>query len=222
MVMHSRNDGEATGRLLLIDRDDHSARIMTETLRQCLGHATRISVVSGGRQAADLLREHPYDIVLADLSSLADFSERSDDAVTRLARLAEGALVVALADGASVTAAVGAMRAGAHDYVSKPINGPAMVARIGELAQRHGKGRALSIEARAAQGLSDFAGFIGASSAMQFVYEQIARIATSAAPVFITGKVARARMCVRRRFTGKVLGPTSGWWRSIARLSPAI
>ncbi|WP_245895037.1 sigma-54-dependent transcriptional regulator [Devosia submarina] len=188
MAMHSRTDSEATGRLLLIDRDEDCARAITETLGESLGAATRISVVAGGRQAADLLRERPFDIVLADLSSLSDFSERTDDAVMRLVRLAEGALVVALADGASVSAAVGAMRAGAHDYVAKPINGPAMVARIGELAQRHGKAKALSIEARAAQGLSDFAGFIGASSAMQFVYEQIGRIAASAAPVFITGE----------------------------------
>src|SRR5690606_20605424 len=108
-------------------------------------------------------------------------------AVARMVRLADGALFVALSDGASVTAAVGAMRAGAHDYVVKPVNGPAMAARIGELAQRHGKTRALTVEPRA-EGLADFAGFIGSSSAMQFVYEQIGRIATSSAPVFITGE----------------------------------
>src|SRR5690606_4370608 len=37
-------------------------------------------------------------------------------------------------------------------------------------------------------GRSDYAGFIGASSAMQFVYEQIGRAAASSAPVFITGE----------------------------------
>ncbi|WP_245893440.1 sigma-54-dependent transcriptional regulator [Devosia naphthalenivorans] len=188
MAMHTRIDGEATGRLLLIDRDDACAHLIADTLGQCLGASTAITVATGGRQAAELLRVNAFDIVLADLPSLADLSERSDDAVTRLVRLADGALVVALADGASVSAAVGAMRAGAHDYVAKPVNGPAMVARIGELAQRHGKGRALNIEAQASEGLSDFAGFIGSSSAMQFVYEQIGRIATSAAPVFITGE----------------------------------
>lgn len=208
MAMHSRSDGEATGRLLLIDRDEDCARAIADTLGQCLGAATRISVVAGGRQAADLLRDNPYDIVLADLSSLSDFSKRSDDAVTRLARLAEGALVVALADGASVSAAVGAMRAGAHDYVAKPINGPAMVARIGELAQRHGKAKALSIEARATQGLSDFAGFIGASSAMQFVYEQIGRIAPSAAPVFITGESGTGKDVCAEALHAK--GPRAG------------
>jgi two-component system repressor protein LuxO len=188
MAMHTRSDGAPNGRLLLVDRDEPHAHLVAETLTQSLGLSARITTVTSGRQAADLLRDSGFDIVLADLSSLGDLSDRSDDAVTRLVRLAQGALVVALSDGTSVSAAVGAMRAGAHDYVAKPINGPAMVARIGELAQRHGKGRTLSIEAPVADGIRDFAGFIGASSAMQFVYEQIGRIAASAAPVFITGE----------------------------------
>jgi two-component system repressor protein LuxO len=203
MAMQTASDSDATGRLLLIDRDDACAQVIAETMRQSLGPATRITLVSGGRQAADLLRERAFDIVLADLSSLADLAERGDEAVTRLVRLAEGALVVALADGASVTAAVGAMRAGAHDYVAKPINGPAMVARIGELAQRHGKGRTLGLDTRAMPGPSDYAGFIGASSAMQFVYEQIGRIAASAAPVFITGESGTGKDVCAEALHGK-------------------
>ena len=187
MAMHNRSDGEPHGRLLLVDADDAGASLVAATLGESLGRSLRITIAHGGRQAAELLRDGDFDIVLADLSSLRDLSERSDDAMARLVRLADGALMVALSDGNSVSAAVGAMRAGAHDYVTKPISGPTMAARIGELAQRHGKARALSIEPRQ-EGPSDFAGFIGASSAMQFVYEQIGRIATSSAPVFITGE----------------------------------
>ncbi|MBU1305798.1 MAG: sigma-54 dependent transcriptional regulator [Alphaproteobacteria bacterium] len=171
-----------------MDQNDSHARLVAETLSQSLDQLTQITVVAGGRPAAELLRDLPYDIILADLGSLGDLAERSEDAVGRLVRLARGALVVAVSDGTSVSAAVGAMRAGAHDYVAKPINGPAMAARISELALRHGKDRTLGMEAPSAAGLSDFAGFIGASSAMQFVYEQIGRIAPSSAPVFITGE----------------------------------
>ena len=188
MATQNRSDGDANGRLLLIDRDDAQAHLITETLAQSLDRAARITVVAGGKPAADLLRDEAFDIILADLSSLGDLAPHSDDAVLRLVRLARGALLVALSDGVSVSAAVGAMRAGAHDYVAKPINGPSMAARIGELAARHGKCNALGTEAPHTAGRSDFAGFIGASSAMQYVYEQIGRIATSSAPVFITGE----------------------------------
>ena len=187
MAMHNRGDGEPQGRLLLVDADEQHARLVAETLAQSLSNGMHIAIAAGGRHAAELLRDSSFDIVLADLSCLKDLSERSDDAVARLVRLGDGALFVAVSDGASVSAAVAAMRAGAHDYVVKPVNGPAMAARLSELAQRHGKGRSLSIEP-GNKGRSDFAGFIGASSAMQFVYEQIGRIAASSAPVFITGE----------------------------------
>lgn len=187
MAMHNRHDSGPQGRLLLVDGDEKHAALVAETLAGSLGQGISITVAAGGKRAADLLRDSGFDIILADLSCLGDLSERSDDAVSRLVRLSDGALFVAVSDGASVSAAVGAMRAGAHDYVVKPVNGPAMAGRIGELAQRHGKGRALSIAPRS-EGRSDFAGFIGASSAMQFVYEQIGRIAASSAPVFITGE----------------------------------
>lgn len=187
MAMHNRRDAESHGRLLLIDSDANHAQLVAETLAQSLDNGVHITVAAGGRQAVELLRDTGFDIVLADLSCLSDLSDHSDDAVARLVRLSAGALFVALSDGASVSAAVGAMRAGAHDYVVKPFNGPAMASRIGELAQRHGKGRSLHIAPRV-EGRADFAGFIGASSAMQFVYEQIARIAASSAPVFITGE----------------------------------
>jgi len=187
MATHNRGNSEAQGRLLLIEGDQRHAQLLVDTLAETLGESVRISLADGGRQASELLRQGAFDVVLADLGSLRDISERSDDAVGRLVKLADGALVIALSDGASVSAAVGAMRAGAHDYVVKPVNGASMAARIGELAQRHGKGGALKLEARG-EGLTDFAGFIGASSAMQFVYEQIGRIATSSAPVFITGE----------------------------------
>ena len=96
MAMHTRSDGEPHGRLLLVDADDASARLVTETLGQSLGGSLRITTASGGRPAAELLRDGDFDIILADLSSLRDLSERSDDAVARLVRLADGALVVAL------------------------------------------------------------------------------------------------------------------------------
>ena len=188
MAMQDQSNGAPGGQLMLIDQDQNHARSVADALSQSLDRLTQVSIVSSGRAAADLLRDSSFDIILADLGSLRDLADHSDDAMARLVRLASGALVVAVANGTSVTAAVGAMRAGAHDYVAKPINGQAMAARISELALRHGKGRSLGIECRDGAAISDFAGFIGASSAMQFVYEQIGRIAASSAPVFITGE----------------------------------
>ena len=179
---------DAAARLLLIDRDPAAGRVMSANLGGSFLAPPRVTEVSGGRQAAEMLKVQAFDIVLVDLASLDDLSVQTEDAVARLVKLASGALFVALSDGASVSSAVAAMRAGAHDYVAKPINGQSFATRIGELAHRHGKARALTIESGTAELSGGFSGFVGASSQMQFVYEQIERIAPSTAPVFITGE----------------------------------
>ena len=97
---------DAAARLLLIDRNPASARALTESLSQCFLSATEVAEARGGRQAVEMLRLSPFDIVLVDLTSLEDLSPSTEDAVARLVRLAEGALLIALSDGASVSAAV--------------------------------------------------------------------------------------------------------------------
>ena len=179
---------DAAARLLLIERDPAGGRALAGHLGQCFLSKPEMAAARSGKEAAEMLRAKPYDVVLVDLSSIDDLAARTEDAVARLVRLAAGALTIALSDGASVSGAVAAMRAGAHDYIAKPVSGPAFAARIGELAHRHGKARALTIEGHAPQHGERFSGFIGASTQMQFVYEQIERIAPSAAPVFITGE----------------------------------
>ena len=142
---------DAAARLLLIDRDPAAGRVMSVNLGGSFLAPPRVTEVPGGRQAAELLKGQAFDIVLVDLASLDDLSVQTEDAVARLVKLAAGALVVALSDGASVSSAVAAMRAGAHDYVPKPINGQAFATRIGELAHRHGKARALTIDSGTAE-----------------------------------------------------------------------
>ncbi|MDP1732108.1 MAG: sigma-54 dependent transcriptional regulator [Devosia sp.] len=188
MLLRSGPGSDAAARLLLIERDPASGRVTAEHLRNCFLAEPAIVAARDGKQAAEMLRNQNYDIVLVDLSSLGDLAAQTEDAVARLVKLAAGALMIALSDGASVSAAVEAMRAGAHDYIAKPISGPAFAARIGELAHRHGKARALTIETGAPERGERFAGFVGASTQMQFVYEQIERIAPSSVPVFITGE----------------------------------
>ena len=187
-MIRSGKGSDAAVRLLLLDRDSAGSRITARDLSDCFGNRIWVCEVGCGREASDRLRSEKFDVVLLDLGSLQDLSQLTEDAVARLSRLADGALVVALSNGTSISSAVAAMRAGAHDYVAKPINVPAFSARIEELAQRHGKARALHIETVDPDAVAGFEGFIGVSSQMQFVYEQISRISPSSAPAFVTGE----------------------------------
>jgi two-component system repressor protein LuxO len=169
--------------MLLVEADPARARGLRTRLGDAFG---AIRHVRGGKAAAEALRGATFGVVLADLASLADLGTQDEETVGRLVRLAQGALFLAMADGGSVSRAVAAMRAGAHDYLPRPIDGATLTRRIGELAERHGK-TDLAYRRRPSAS-TGFSGFVGASSSMQFVYDQIARIAPSNAPVFITGE----------------------------------
>ena len=97
--------------------------------------------VDTGRPAIELLKTSPYDGVVAELGALVDIADGVDERIGRLARVASDALVVVLAAEASISIALGAMRAGAHDCAGQNLDGVALAARIAELARRHGKSR---------------------------------------------------------------------------------
>ncbi|RDE10657.1 sigma-54-dependent Fis family transcriptional regulator [Pelagibacterium lacus] len=142
---------------------------------------------TSGQQGLRSLRTTPFDVVLAETATLEDVGAQIETAFSALAGAARGALIVALSDSGSVSLAVAAMQAGAHDYLNLPISGRVLAARLGELGQRHGKARAVAQEP-ASEKTSDFEGFVGTSPQMRAVYDQILRIAPSAAPVFVTGE----------------------------------
>lgn len=186
--MRSEAASQMQANLLLIERDTAASRRLVEDLCGAEGLSHRIESAASGRQALELLRQQASGIVIADLASISDLADSCEQAVARLVRLAGGALVIAISEGMSVSAAVEAMRAGAHDYVAKPIAARVLAARIGELTVRHGKRPTLVGNASLAQAEADFSGFVGCSNQMRLVFDQIERIAPSSAPVFITGE----------------------------------
>src|SRR5690606_7527345 len=112
MTMTSGSDNALCGRLLLIDADVACARQTGDALCEALLVAPRITQAESGRAAADLLRKTRFDVIIADLDSLGDLAASAEDAMHRLVRLADGALILAIAGSGSVSAALGAMRAG--------------------------------------------------------------------------------------------------------------
>ena len=137
-------DTELPARLLLIEGRRDLAGRLAPSLAQEFEQTPIVVDVTAGRPAVELMRNAPFDAVLADLDAIADLGMAPDERIGRLARAASGALVVILAEDAGISVALAAMRAGAHDCIGRAIAGPALTRLIGELARRHGKTRCLT------------------------------------------------------------------------------
>jgi two-component system response regulator HydG len=171
-------------RVLVVD-DEASARSGLEKLLRQAGY--RVNTAKDGNEALALAAEEPPEVVVTDLKM------PEMDGMTLLAKLRESdrdlPVIVATAFG-DVSSAVAAMRAGASDYLTKPIDFDALLMAIERARER----RALRVEAenlrrqlreRDAEGLQ---GLIGASPAMQKVYRVARQVAASRATVLITGE----------------------------------
>lgn len=185
--MRSGVSSAADVSLLLIEADPEAARQTVAAVRGHWGDDARLAHCADTARALREMRIERFDVILADIGSVKRAGASLEDGFSRLAQHAEGALIIALSDGTSVSSAMGAMQAGAHDFLAKPVGGAALAARLEELGQRHGKARALACD-MAKGGDTDFEGFVGTSPQMRAVYDQIVRIASSSAPVFITGE----------------------------------
>jgi DNA-binding NtrC family response regulator len=165
---------------LVVEDDANSLAALTE-LVSAEGFTVRGATgVAAGREA---IGERAPAVVLTDLM-LLDGSGL--DLVEGAA--AVGAQVVLITGHASVETAVDALRRGATDYLTKPVD----VARLKTILANVSRTRELQAEIGSLRGelrkLGRFGPLIGASMAMGVIYDMIARVAPTDATVCIVGE----------------------------------
>lgn len=102
--------------ILVLDADESLARTVSAVLRH-EGYA--VSTAHSLADATALLRESPFDLLLAELRPEDGASENT---LARLRVLAPVALIIVLARFATFESALRALRAGAYDYLLKPVD----------------------------------------------------------------------------------------------------
>jgi DNA-binding NtrC family response regulator len=130
-------------RVLLIERDGTALASLSAGAAECFAVGPHVEIAAGGKAGAELLRHNEWDLVAADLATLCETVAEPAEAIARLAKFAGTAITIVLAADSSVSAAVAAMRAGAHDYIPKPVQPAGFGTRVAALMARHGKGFAL-------------------------------------------------------------------------------
>ena len=177
--------------VLIVD-DDSSTREALAALAAAEGFTTA-AAGSVAEARIQLVRQRP-DVVLMDLrlpdGSGIDLFEDLEDPSTIETILITGH--------ASVESAVDALRLGASDYLTKPVNLQrlkAVLARVPKSGELRAEIGALRDELRR---LGRFGRLVGRSAAMQEVYDKIARVAPTEATVLLMGESGTGKEVVAR------------------------
>jgi DNA-binding NtrC family response regulator len=181
-----------SGRVLVVD-DDRELCAWIEAGLRAHGFATESRTDPAAALAA--LRDADVDVVVTDLNMRG---MHGLDLCERVVASRPDVPVLVITAFGSLETAVGAIRAGAYDFLTKPVELDALLVAL-ERAVQH---RRLRDEVkRLRQVVDDASGFgelIGTSPAMTRVYDLLSRVADSEASVLVTGESGTGKELVAR------------------------
>ena len=179
-------------RVLVIDDDDPGREVMELLLRRA-GFAAQS--VSNGADGVAVVQEGATDLVLVDLF-LPDKS--GIEILKEIRQVAPEIEVVVITGHASAQTAVAAMKEGAFDYITKPVNFDELkivIAKIRE--QQRLRSENVYLKKQLLERFQ-FSNIIGGSTAMQRVFERMQRIVKTDSTVLIFGESGTGKELVAR------------------------
>lgn len=179
-------------KILLIE-DDQGSREALLILLKASGFA--IKACSSGTEALEVLSGERFDIVISDLL-LPDMN--GIEILTRIKLDSPGTEVILITGHASAETAVQAMKKGAYDYITKPLNFDELRIIIDKIVE---KGELLSENVYLKKQLRDkyeFANIIGTSQPMQQLFSRMKRIIKTDSTILILGESGTGKELVAK------------------------
>ncbi|CAI0830296.1 Transcriptional regulatory protein ZraR [Serratia fonticola] len=176
---------------ILLVEDDLSHCTILEALINGWGY--RVSMAHNGRQALEQVRTQPFDLILSDVR----MAEMDGIAALKAIKSYNPAIPILIMTAYSnVESAVEAIKAGAYDYLTKPLDFDTLqltLARALEHTSLKSENQDLKQRLR-----FDQQNFIGRSEPMRKLLEMIAMIAPSEATVLISGESGTGKELIAR------------------------
>ncbi len=180
------------GKILIVDDEGVVRNSLTEWFAG-EGYSTR--GVANGKEALDLVDRHDFDVALVDLK----MPGMDGVELQRQLRDKDDELTVIIMTGfGTVETAVQALKQGAYDYLTKPID-PDELQHTVEKALEHRRARQENVQLREClEEIFPSTAMIGKSQAMKRVVELVEMVAPTPATVLITGESGTGKEIVAR------------------------
>ena len=168
--------------IMVVD-DDPGHRTTLQTIIRSWGYA--VEVTDDGSRAVEKVKERPFDVILMDVR----MTVMSGIEALRLIQYYNPAIPILIMTAySSIESAVEALKAGAYDYLTKPLDFEVLKLSI-ERAREHvglkTENKALKEKLRSE---FDLKNIIGKSRPMKEMIDMVAMVAPSEATVLITGE----------------------------------
>jgi two-component system response regulator HydG len=179
-------------RILLVDDDATLSETLALGLRK---RGFEVTTRTSGSEAMRAVQDEDFDVLVTDLNMRGvDGLELCANVVANRPDLP----VVVLTAFGSLESAISAIRAGAYDFINKPVEID-VLAIAAERAASHRRLRDEVKRLRAEAGRAPrFDALVGQSSAMQSVYDLMDRVSGSDATVLVTGESGTGKEVVAR------------------------
>jgi len=179
----------ARSTLLVIDDEPNILRSVKLNLEM---EGYRVEVAASGAAGLAKLAEQDIDLVLLDVMMPA---ESGLEVLPKIRSASPDTIVVMMSGNASIETAVAATKAGAHDFVEKPLTGDKTRITV-ENALTFARLRDENARLRG-RTKADFA-MIGRGPAMRAIFDKVAKTAPSSGRVLITGENGTGKELVAR------------------------
>jgi two-component system, NtrC family, response regulator AtoC len=175
--------------VLIVDDEKHTR----EGLQQALEESYDVYLARDAEEAFNLLDAQEFEIVLTDLRMPGKSGLKVID---KALALPKRPIVIMMTAYGSVESAVEAMKRGAYDFLTKPVN----LEKLELLLQRAFKSRRLETENQILHERLDakfnFTGIVGHSASLQQVVDRVKLVAPSRATVLISGETGTGKELV--------------------------
>ena len=169
-------------KILVVD-DEASHRKMLEAVLSDGGY--EIKQADDGQEAIAAVENGFFDLILMDIR-MAEVSGL--EALKRIKEISPGIPIIIMTAYASVDSAVDALRAGAYDYLTKPLDIDELKILVGKALRFHQLEKENIYLKERLNDRFDFSNIIGHGPAMKTLFDTMALVAQSEATVLIFGE----------------------------------